>query len=113
MIAATIDRVLAWDLAGADLPPADVALGLLSQLTHHGQTVATDLSTLCLSLPPDSQAGHTAKATLGEASRRLSLSAPAGTPQAAAHRTQNTARLLRALLRAVEAVAEEAQIPRR
>lgn len=111
---ATIDRVLAWDLTRPELPSPEGALILLNQLIHYGGILATDLSALCLPLPADSEAGHTAKAALGEASRRLSLPAPPCTPQAAAHRTQNTARLLRALLRAVEAVAEEeAHIPLR
>ncbi|WP_232793456.1 MULTISPECIES: DUF6415 family natural product biosynthesis protein [unclassified Streptomyces] len=111
---ADLDTVLAWDLTNPALPPKDVALNMLDELASHGRIIARDLTALSLSLLSHSEAGITAQATLGEASRRLNLSPPAGTPRATAGRAQNVARLLRALLRAVAAVrAEQAQIARR
>ncbi|MCX4677636.1 DUF6415 family natural product biosynthesis protein [Streptomyces sp. NBC_01433] len=113
-ILADLDTVLAWDLTNPALPTMDVALNMLDELTSHGRIIARDLSALSLSLPSNSEAGITAQATLGEASRRLNISPPAGTPRATAGRAQNVARLFRALLRAVAAVrAEQAQIARR
>lgn len=113
-ILGTVRTVLTWDLNSPDLPATDVTLGMLDQLTSHGRTLATDLGHLYLALPPDSEAVHTAKAALGEASRRLRLRLTAqARTQHAAQRAQNTARLVRALLRATEAARQELARPRR
>ncbi|MER7224274.1 DUF6415 family natural product biosynthesis protein [Streptomyces rubradiris] len=106
-ILAATGLVLDWDLDGSSLPPVDEALGLVEQFTTFGRDLAGDLRDLCLGLPDDSRVGQAAHVTLGEASGRLYLPPPAGTPRAAAHRAQNLARLFEALLRAVEAVSNE------
>ncbi|WP_243088613.1 DUF6415 family natural product biosynthesis protein [Streptomyces sp. 891-h] len=98
--------VLAWNLEGPAPPPVDVALSLARQFTEYGRIVADDLRAQCQLLPGDSYAVRCAGVTLGEASRRLQLALPDRTPQAAGHRAQNIARLLKALLRAVGEVGE-------
>ncbi|MBT2405589.1 hypothetical protein J7I97_05340 [Streptomyces sp. ISL-87] len=106
-VLSNVDKALAWDLAGPDLPAVDVALDMVEQFTEKGRIVADGLRTLVLSIPVDSDAGISAQATLNEASRRLYLSPPSGTPRTAGHRAQNLARLVQGLYRAVERVTEE------
>jgi hypothetical protein len=80
---------------------------MVEQFTDYGRIAADDLRTLCLSIPADSDTRRSAQATLNEASRRLYLSPPNATRQAAAHRAQNIARLVQGLLRATGQVREE------
>lgn len=106
-VLANVETVLAWNLTNSPgFPAADVALGMVEQLTVYGRIIADDLRTQCLNIPADSVAGRSAQATLSEASRRLHLPPPASTPQAAGHRAQNIARLVQGLLRAVGEVGE-------
>ncbi|MER6528736.1 hypothetical protein [Streptomyces sp. NPDC001508] len=73
VVPANVEKVLACDLEGADLPSVDLALGLLERFTICGRSVAGDLRALCISLPEDSEARRGVQATLSEASRRLYL----------------------------------------
>ncbi|MFE9905137.1 DUF6415 family natural product biosynthesis protein [Streptomyces achromogenes] len=102
-----IETVLGWPPAGPHVPPADIALSLLTQLTAHGQVLARDLEAQCASVFEDSPAVAGARHTLGEAGRRLPLPLPAGPDHAVVHRAQNVARLVQALLCAVGRVGEE------
>ncbi|MEV6424732.1 DUF6415 family natural product biosynthesis protein [Streptomyces sp. NPDC051662] len=106
-VLANIDLTLAWNLEGPDLPAVDIALSLIEQFTEYGRTVADELRTLLLGIPADSDAVISARAALGEASRRLHLPPPSSTPHAAGQRAQNLARLVQGLVRAAGRVAEE------
>ncbi|WP_326682028.1 DUF6415 family natural product biosynthesis protein [Streptomyces sp. NBC_01237] len=106
-VLAIVETALAWDLSGSDLPPADVTLGMVEQLTTYGRVVAIALRTMCLSLPAESEARLGAQATLSEAGRRLYLPPPEGTRPAAARRARNVARLVQGLLRATHQVSAE------
>ncbi|MFI0742775.1 DUF6415 family natural product biosynthesis protein [Streptomyces sp. NPDC021100] len=111
-VSAHVAMVLAWDLNGPDPPLGDVTLRAVEQLTAYRRIIAEDLNAQCRGIPADCGASLSAQAILGEASRRLHLPPPYRTPRAAGHRAQNIARLVDALLRAVEEVsAERARTP--
>ncbi|WP_208874845.1 DUF6415 family natural product biosynthesis protein [Streptomyces sp. PBH53] len=112
-VLASVETVLRWDVNGDDLPAVDVVVGLVEQFTEYGRVIADDLRVQCLSIPADSDAGLSAAAILGEASRRLHLPPPYRTPQASVHRAQNIARLVKALLRAAGTVGEAQALTRR
>lgn len=104
-----VATALSWNPNGHDLPAVDVALRMAETFSRYGRDIADELRTQCLSIPADSWAGLGAQATLGEAARRLNLRplAPTAAPRSAAHRTQNLARLVQALTRAIDQVSEE------
>lgn len=101
-----IDQALSWDLNRPELPVAEAALDTAERLTPFGRIVADDLRALCLTIPADSDAHVAAQATLTEAALGLSLKPLARTAgrRPAAHRAQNLARLIQALLHATEGV---------
>ncbi|MFF9313865.1 DUF6415 family natural product biosynthesis protein [Streptomyces sp. NPDC014748] len=107
VVLANLETVLAWDLNGSPLPRVSEALAVIEQFTSYGRIVAADLHARCLDVPADSDAARTAQAVLGEASRRFNLSPPYyGTARAVGQRAQNAARLVQALLRAVDRIGE-------
>lgn len=108
-ILSLVETALSWDLDRVRLPPVEVTLKLAADFTAYGRVVADDLSALVATLPADSQVGRSARATLSEADRRLTLKplAPSAAPRSAAQRSQNVARLVQALNRAVGLVGEE------
>ena len=105
-ILALVDQALSWDLNAPHLPAAEAALDMAERFTPFGRIVAEELRTQCLSIPTDSHAGRLAQATLTEAARRLNLKPLARTAgrRSAAHRAQNLACLVQALLQAAEGV---------
>ncbi|GAA3082902.1 hypothetical protein ACFQ0X_22155 [Streptomyces rectiviolaceus] len=108
-ILALVERALSWDLDNSALPPVEDALELAKWFTAYGRIVAADLDVLLSDIPTDSHVGGGAQATLSEAGRRLTLKplAPTAAPRSAARRTQNLARLIQALNRAVGRIGEE------
>ncbi|MFF4543643.1 DUF6415 family natural product biosynthesis protein [Streptomyces sp. NPDC001406] len=107
-VLANVETVLAWDVKGLERPSLQDATGMVEQFTEFGRTVAEDLRTQCLGIPADSEAGRSAQTILGEADRRLYASPPNPlSQQAATHRAQNLARLVKGLLRAAGQVSEE------
>lgn len=105
-VLALVDEALAWNLDGPDLPVAAAALEMAERFTPYGRIVAEDLRAQCLTIPADSDTRVGAQATLDEAARRLSMKPLARTAgqRPAAHRAQNLARIVQALLRATEGV---------
>lgn len=101
-----IDQALSWDLNRPELPAAEAALDMAERFTPFGRIVAEDLRALCLSVPADSDAGRVAQAALTDAALRLNLKSLARTAgwRPAAHRAQDLARLVQALLHATEGV---------
>lgn len=113
-ILSLVERALSWDLDRVQLPPVEVTLKLADDFTAYGRVVADDLSALVAALPADSKVGRSARATLSEAARRLTLKplAPSAAPRSAAQRSQNLARLVQALNRAIGLVGDEQARPR-
>ncbi|MBL1285636.1 hypothetical protein JKV81_02070 [Streptomyces sp. For3] len=106
-VLALVEAALSWDVDSPALPTVKNALAMAQQFTDFGRIVADDLEAKLLGLPADFCIG--ARATLGEASRRLYLRPLAQTaaPRSAAHRAQNLARLVQALSRAFGEVYRE------
>lgn len=94
-----VEAALSWDVDGPELPTVKNALTMAQQFTDFGRIVADDLEAQLPNLPADSELCIGARATLGEASRRLYLRPLAQTaaPRSAARRAQNLARLVQAL----------------
>ncbi|WP_406220881.1 DUF6415 family natural product biosynthesis protein [Streptomyces decoyicus] len=107
-VLALVETALSWDLYGTDLPAVEDALSMAKEFTAHGRIIVEDLRTGCLDILADSDVAASAQATLGEAGRRLYLRPLAGSasPQSAAHRAQNLARLVESLIRALGQVHE-------
>ncbi|WP_435244248.1 DUF6415 family natural product biosynthesis protein [Streptomyces sioyaensis] len=94
-----VETVLSWDLNRGSLPETDVSLKLVKEFTDYGRVLEGDLATVCRRLPADSDLRCGAQATLSEAARRFHMPPPGGSARGAAHRAQNLARLIQALLR--------------
>ncbi|QHC26374.1 DUF6415 family natural product biosynthesis protein [Streptomyces sp. GS7] len=111
-----VERALAWDPENLTTPDLDTVLDMIEHFSQYGRVVANELRVLCRSLPVGSAVAVRARATLGEADRRLNLPRSIANRQAR-HRAQNLARLLKALHRATGLVYEEwphtaGQVPR-
>lgn len=94
-----VETVLSWDLNRESLPEIDVSLKLVKEFTAYGRVLEGNLATVCRRLAADSDLRCGAQATLSEAARRFHMPPPGGSARGAAHRAQNLARLIQALLR--------------
>lgn len=99
-----IEKVLAWDVKSDQLPNCQETASVIKQLVTYGLGATEELRDLCRSFPADSPVYRVARYTLNEADRRLHLPPPRLTPQAMMQRAQNVARLIRALLAAIDQV---------
>ncbi|WP_406153192.1 DUF6415 family natural product biosynthesis protein [Streptomyces sp. NBC_01023] len=108
-VLALVEAALSWNVDSPELPAVKDALAMAQQFTDFGRVVADDLEAQLRSLPADSELCIGARATLGEASRRLYLRPLAQTaaPRSAARRAQNLARLVQALNRTFGEVGRE------
>lgn len=93
--------VLGWAQDG-ELPHLEEAENAVVRFTAYGMDLRAAVIAVCRSLPRDSDRYASTEATLGEADRRLNLPPPAKDATAATSRAQNLARLVQALIAAVE-----------
>ncbi|MFF8387760.1 DUF6415 family natural product biosynthesis protein [Streptomyces kanasensis] len=97
------DTVLAWRLTGG-LPDADTAAQAVEQLKAHGLVLEEELRTARSSLAPRSPLWSRTGATLSEAGGRLRAPLSARSVGGIVVRAQNLARLVHALLNALDQV---------
>lgn len=102
---ALVETVLSWDLNRGSLPEVDVSLDLVKAFTAYGRVLEGELAAVCRRLPADSDLRCGPQATLSEAARRLYMPPPGCSERGAAHRAQNLARLIQALLRGTGSAA--------
>ncbi|MCL7493074.1 DUF6415 family natural product biosynthesis protein [Streptomyces sp. MCA2] len=100
-----VETVLSWDLNRGSLPEVDVSLNLVKAFTAYGRVLEGELAAVCCRLPADSDLRCGPQATLSEAGRRLYMPPPGCSERGAAHRAQNLARLIQALLRGTGSAA--------
>ncbi|MEV7383867.1 DUF6415 family natural product biosynthesis protein [Streptomyces lydicus] len=103
-----VETVVSWDLNRGSLPETDISLKLVKEFTAYGRVLGGDLATVCRRLLADSDLRCGAQATLREAARRFHMPPPGGSARGAAHRAQNLARLVQALLRGTGSAAPAA-----
>lgn len=94
-----VEEALGWDLNG-ELPPVTDIMDSVEKITVYGRQVADHLEDERGQLCGVAVSGLrlSAQTVLGEASRRLYLPPPRVTQSAAAHRAQNSARIVKRLV---------------
>ncbi|MET7319547.1 hypothetical protein [Streptomyces sp. NPDC005549] len=95
-VLALVKAALSWDVESLAVTGEEDALDMARQFTDYSWIVAAALETRILSLPADSDLYIRARATLGEANRRLQLGplSQSASSQSAGKRAQNLARLV-------------------